>query len=125
MKKLIMLISLFPAIVFGQSYKCKLSQSEWVKMKVNDKSTLTAEIYQDKKMISSCLFNSRFPASDARGVAAEVLQNYEKAGCSRMESGQEVKYQVSPKAYTKITHDKKSAIFFLLSDHQPMKCDLM
>ena len=123
MKKLLLVAAFIPSLVFGKTYSCKLENNESVKMKINDAKTMTAEVFQGKKLITSCLFSSSLPGSDPRGVASEVIQNYENTSCSPITDAPKEKYQIASKIYTKITLDKKKAILFLFSDRQPFSCD--
>lgn len=122
MKKLLLVAAFIPSIVFGKTYNCKLEDNESVKMKIIDAKTMTAEVFQGKTLITSCLFSSTLPGSDPRGAAAEIIQNYENTSCTPIVKAPKEKYQVAPKIYTKITLDKKKAMLFLFSDRQPFSC---
>ncbi len=123
MKIIIFAMALIPALSMAQNYKCTIDDSSFIKLKINDANSITADIVNDKKVVTSCLFSSQLPASDPRGAADTVIQNFTKAGCSKME-GKKV-FKVSEKAYTKISLDKKMATFFMLSDQHPFDCILI
>ncbi len=123
MKILLLTLMFIPALAAAQSYKCVIDNKSFIKLKINDPMNITADIINNKKVATSCLFNAQLAASDPRGAADSVIQNFSKTGCSKLE-GKKI-FKVSEKAYTKISHNKKRATFFMLSNHHPFECTLI
>lgn len=122
MKKILLLVTLIPALGWSQTFICPMKENGAIHLKISGQESITADIFQDKKLVTSCLFNARFPPSDGRGVSDFIMQDFEKVSCSKMETKFVKTYRISDHVYTKISLDKQKAVFFILKNHHPFDC---